>query len=502
MHRLWIALVFVVSVALPGAGAQAAEATWLDRLRTRLGLGSAPTIATLDRVAKHVTSLPADRAAYVLAAETGADGHVRLVNRAGETFSAATADELTRGLANLLPATPAGPAGANTPPLTIHLTEASVFQHPQALSQLPAATRLRVMIGAEDWMVRRSGRGPTQRLYAEVAPRVLLALTSRADFDEIMAQLQVRVRSRTVRILALEPGAKTALASRAPATKLDAGPPVEPVDPDYLRHAFGALRGQLAVITGRVDGERLVYQGSSGPERNMLLRDLAAGARDNDADLLLLASGWARQPGTRNWLWVKSDIAGLEAGLKSGTFADLLGLLAGDGNRMLVGITRDGADRVRLDVRAIPAQGASPLADVLSDLVTGMTGTATPTAIEGHFKSEARRRELSLRIASRIPAVVQLGYLGLILLGLPGLAVARRWWSSIWPQESRSDYGSVSGWFAARATRGLAFGLLFLPLAGLPATLAQIVQLATSGKLASSGKVAPQPDPDIGKAAP
>jgi hypothetical protein len=46
----------------------------------------------------------------------------------------------------------------------------------------------------------------------------------------------------------------------------------------------------------------------------------------------------------------------------------------------------------------------------------------------------------------------------------------------VWPPEDRAEYRTASGYRAAQAVRLLAYLLVFLPLAGVPALIASFVQ--------------------------
>ncbi len=116
--------------------------------------------------------------------------------------------------------------------------------------------------------------------------------------------------------------------------------------------------------------------------------------------------------------------------------------------------------------------------DVLTDLVSGVTGSAQVTSLEAHLTSTARRQELAARLVPGIPAMAQVLYLAGLILALPGLGILRQWWTGVWPPEARGDYGGGFGWMAARAVRGLAFVAVFMPLLGLSATLWQLATLA------------------------
>jgi hypothetical protein len=86
--------------------------------------------------------------------------------------------------------------------------------------------------------------------------------------------------------------------------------------------------------------------------------------------------------------------------------------------------------------------------------------------------SAARQDELDWRFIPLLPSALQLGYLVSFVLGLFGLPFLRVWWRKVWPPEMASEYASRVGLFLARVVRGLVFLIVFLPLAGIPAAIA------------------------------
>src|SRR5262245_29970148 len=91
----WLGLAVAVLLPLP-----VAEANWLSKVvgaaehagtrAAKLGTGA------LDQAAAHVKALPPKGESVVLAAQATQEGHWRFVNRAGETLTAGTPDEMKR----------------------------------------------------------------------------------------------------------------------------------------------------------------------------------------------------------------------------------------------------------------------------------------------------------------------------------------------------------------------------------------------------------------------
>jgi hypothetical protein len=451
-----------VLLAVP-AGAQA---SWLSKVvgaaehvapRTaRLGTGA------IDNVATYVRSLPARAdGSAALAAQATQEGHWRFVNKAGETFTAGTPEEMKRVAGVLLPEAKADVR------LTLYLTDDTVFLHRDALKDLPKGTALNLVIGRESYRLLRRGEGGAERLFAEVRPSLVVELTDARRFAEAIWQLARPLNKSSVRILALEPGGPPRLASAPRLDPTTRRPLVDAIEPASLPAALGAVRGQTVLVTGRVDGRLLYVQPAGGAERSILLPDLFKAAEDADVNLIVLrAATTPRQPGGRNWLWQKVEVKGLDQAMQHASFADFLNALAAPGNRLLVSATPSGR-RTSLEIRSVAdlAQAPQrPVGDVFSGVVSDLTGRVVTIGLDGSLRSAERQQELDWRLIPGIPSDFQAGYLVLVLLGLIGLPIARAWWQRLWPPETAEEYAGRTGYWAARIVRGAVFVLLFLPL--------------------------------------
>ncbi len=487
-------LLLILGLLLPLPVASAAASGWLDAVRQRLAGEHPSRRITLDEVAARIRTLP-DANELVLAGEAGPEGHWRLVNRAGETFSAATPDELTRAFATLLPSVPQARAGR----MILYVTDESAFRHPAALAQIPTGTWLMLSTANGDFRIITNAHGPARWMVAELRPSsaqppgggLFVEFSDRDSFDAARRHLARPLAHRGVRVLALEPGAKVPATAPKGAPKTTAPQPIviDTVDPDAVRHGFWAYKGQTVVMVGRLDGDRLRYQPSSGPERNVLVGDFTAAAAAYDVDLLILHSATARQPGTRNWLWLKTGVQGLERSLQAATFGEALAALIGDSAGVQVALKRaDGKQDHLIAIAAYSgrARPSTSIIDAVTELVGSVTGTAQVARIEGYLLSASRRNELAARLIPGIPAIPQLGFLAALLAGLPGFAQLRRWWALVWPPEARTEYGAAAGYMAAKAVRETLFAVLFMPLLGIWATLWQLARLGRPGWAAGS----------------
>jgi hypothetical protein len=449
------------------------EADWLGTLvgTASKWVASAPQSAgsglratrALDAAAAHIKRLPAKPEATVLAAESTQEGHWRFVNRAGETITAGTPEEMKR-VASLL--VPDAKAEAR---LTLYLTEDSVFTRRATLKNLPRGSELVLCAGDESYRLVRRSEASSERLFAEIRSNLVVELTDAKDFAEAAWQLARPLDKASIRVLALEAGSATRLASSPRIDPVSKKALIDSIDPPSLAAALGAVRGQTVLVAGRVEAELLYFKGASGPERSLLVRDLFSAAEQADVNLIMLhASSTPRQPGGRNWLWQKVEVKGLEEALQRARVADFYNALATPTSRYLVTAKPLSAQRTLLQVSPIadlPRVVASrPLSDILGDAAASLTGRVIMTGVEANIRSAQQQRDVDWRLIPGVPATLQLGYLALMLLGLLGAPLARAWWEEVWPREDPAEYAGRSGYWAARLVRDSLFVLLFLPL--------------------------------------
>lgn len=473
--RRYVAVASVLSVLLPAAPA---DANWLSKIigaadnagsrAVRHGTGS------LDNVAAHIKALPHKPDSHALAVSATPEGHWRFTNRAGETITAASPEELRRALGIVAPEA----AGAEAK-LGLYLAEDTVFRHRALLKDLPKDATLHVLVDRRAYRLVRQAAGSSERLFAEVRPNVLAELTVPKAFAETMFQLTRPLDRARMRAIALEPGNPASI-SRHPNVDAATGrAPADIVDPGNLLRSMPALRGQTAVVTGRLDGDLLHFKSASGGERSLVVRDLVAAAEAADVNLVILRSQSARQPVGRNWLWQRHEVRGLDAALGRTDVSDFLDAL---GDRIAVSATPIDANRTRLvatrmaDLSSGPVP--TPITDAVADVVSDLAGRILTTGIDANVRSQERQRELDDRILPGVPSQIQFGYLAAFVFGLFGLPVARQWWQRVWPAEERTEYASALGYRAAWVVRGAFLLTLFAPLVAIASVPVQAVRSA------------------------
>jgi hypothetical protein len=444
-----------------------AAADWLGLLvgTARRVVAAAPSASTraLDRVAAHIKTLPLRTDATVLAAEATPEGHWRFVNKAGETITAGTPEEMRR-VASLL--VPDAKAEAR---LHLYLTEDTIFARRAALKDLPRGSELHLFVAEESYRILRRAEGPNERLFAEIRSNLVVELSDAKDFAEAAWQLRRPLNKADIRVLALDAGSATRLASSPRLDPVSKKALIDSIDPASLVAALGAVRGQTVLVTGRIDGDLLHFKGASGPERSLIVKDLFQAAEGADVNLIVLhAASTPRQPGGRNWLWQKVEVKGLEDALQRARVADFYNALAPPNGRF--GVTAKAAGKLRTHVHVAPiadlpkVPAARPLSDIFADAASSLTGRVITAGIDANLSSAAHQRDLDWRLFSVLPANVQIGYFALLLIGFLGVPLARVWWAHLWPPENPAEYAGRTGYWAARLVRDSLFVAVFLPL--------------------------------------
>lgn len=463
----------------------AADGIWTS-LRQVVGVESkaqAPALTTLDAFIRSRSELP--KGQVEVAAHAGAEGHWTFLNRRGDTFTVGTPEEMKRVVAALAP--DADPKAV----LTIHLSAETVFERAAILKELPSGSRLTLVSGRESFPLMRSRESGSEKLIAAVRSRLQIEIgRERGLFEEALRQLARPLEPRLVRVVSLEPKGPETLPRWPTIDPASGRPPLDAIDPYKLPAALSSLRGQTAVISGRIAGQYLTFRPPSGSEVTILAADVVQAAARSNVDLVLVQSATPHQPGGRNWLWQRFAIDGLDKALGHATVADFLETLAGGRGAVMIKASAPGSERIALDIAVPESALGSGIGGVLQEVTAGITGSIAPTTILAHMTTTAHRRELSLRVVPMVPSSWQAIYGAALLLGLLGLPAARRWWSRLWPAESRAEYGGAGGYWAARVLRLAAFALVFLPVTGPAAVVASAVG-ALKGL---AGRSAPPPD--------
>lgn len=460
----------VVSLVPDGACA-----SWLSRLAREAGEigGSARRAAGgLDDAGRYVAKLPKVNGLSTLAVRRETSGHWTFTNAGGETFTAASKAELKRVARVLAPEVAAGEAR-----LTLLMPADTAFAAGKALRELPDA-RLRVLVGKKSYPLQLASSAAGGVAFARVRPKVRVPLNDQKRFAEAVFQIERTFTPSRVRVLSLaEDGGRT-IPSRPLRDKATGRLQPDRLAPSALANAFAKIKGQTVVLTGRIEGGKLIWRTAAGAERSLELVALKQLAAELDIDLLVLTSRTPRQPGARNWLWQRAEVGGLHNALKRNRVADFLNTLADGQGELVVTAARSGQGRTALQI--VPVGGAKTggvtgtLETIVAEVASEAAGRVLTSGLEADVKDRERVRELDRRIIPGVPSLLQFAYLGALVFGIFGLGFARNWWFRIWPPEERSEYPNPLGYNLARFARVLVFAVLFLPVVGLPAGVVQI----------------------------
>jgi hypothetical protein len=470
-------LCMLVTIAAP------ADSSWLGRIgreASEAGGGIAGRAARgaaghIDHGIAHIRRLPESARGEALAAHTTPDGNWQLANAKGEVFTAATAEEMKRGLATLLPDAAARPDRR----LAIYLSDEAAARGPAGLKDLPGGASLSVVVGGEAYKLVRRTSGGNVRLLLEARPHITIEIGEVAALRETVAMLGRRIDPDAIRVLSLDPGGPRALPSRPKRDSASQAALPDSVDAFGVAKALPSLRGQTVVVNGRLDGELLWFRPKSGPEQSILVRDLKAAAAEHDISLVLIDTRPARQPGDRTWAWQRVTVSGLDKGAKGTNVGDLMNAVAAPQGGLVLRAGETAKGRLVIEARPPGAPAAKTsegrgVGAVLQEVVSEATGNLVINLVQLDLPDRERREELDRRLVAGIPSAVQITYLALLIAGIIGLPLAARWWRRVWPLEERSEYGAAAGYWAARGTRGLVLVLLFMPLVAIVTMPAQI----------------------------
>lgn len=471
MHRIVVAFAaMLLAVAAPPR----ANANWLTKIAREAGEAGTKVgklgLGAVDNAASHIKTLPHVEKGAALAAHATPEGHWQFVNRSGEVYTAGTPAEMGRFVSTLAPELAKSGEGR----LALYLSEDTVFAQRALLKDLPKDAELHLVFGKDAFPLLRRG---DDKLFAEIKPNVIAELSDHKLFAEAAFQLARPLNKANIRVLSLEPGGPERISSAPridPATK---SADIDRIDPAKLANGLTSIRGQTAVVSGRIDGTYLHFNPSSGGEQTIALKELASAAEAADVNLVILQSNAPRQPGGRNWLWQRVEVAGLDDALKRATFADFLDALGANLGELSVTASPQGAGRIVL--RATPTgSSATPVSTTignwLSEITSNITGQVVTSAVEVYANDKDRQSELDLRLIPFLPSHVQVFYIMGLVFAVLGLGVTRDWWARIWPPEQRADYGNAIGYYAAKIVRLLAFLLVFMPFVGVPAFVVSI----------------------------
>lgn len=421
------------------------------------GAGRADPIADV-RLALSYEISSAKTSGAVIVVDVTEAGHWHLANRDDERFIAANGVELRRGLTSL------GRAAASDGTVGhVYVTPRAAFRHWKALREVRAASL--------DLVDR--GRFPLN--LRPDAPPLVRSAVGPADIRDVAALHALNWHLGrplgTVRILALEAGGPNMLTRRINREPESGDSLIDAVDPSALVDALPALWGQVAVVTGRVDGNMLRVRGSRGGEQTVDLIALRRAAETSGVSIVLRHGASPAQPYTPRFRLLRRDPSGPPQTLADFVRANVPAAVAEVRTR-----DNDWID-VLIEPETTGVLDPARWTRAVTDLVKPIFGETPTERLSLWLPPPKRQQELGWRVFGWLPSWAMLGYSVLLALGLVGLPTARRWFARIWPPEPLTEYGNRWGWHAARAVRSAIFTVVFVPLAAIVTAPAQLVRL-------------------------
>lgn len=470
-----IALSLIICAIALGAASQPAAANWLTKLAREAGEGGAdaahlPSAIKLSPIGKAASHLATSKSSppAALAAHATPAGHWQFANREGQLFTAATPDEMQRVVPSLLPDV----AESGRARLSLYVSQDSFFGNRQSLSDLSKNADLHIVTDEGVFPIVRNAHADAPAM-AKMRPNLSMALTDAKLLEEAASFLSRPLKRAGVRPLSVTASGPKSLPS---APRIDVStnlPDVDFLGVQNLTSGFQSLRGQTAILTGRLENDVIAFSGAG--ERR--LEELAAAAKENDVSLIVLHAPSGGQPGTRNWLWQTTSIDGLAEAAAKTSMGDFLDTLAASQNGMTLTAARDGIGRIRITVRPDPDVSAIAGAKgALGGAVEQVTGKIVQAGAEIYTRDRANEEERALRLIPFLPSTPQILYLMAMVAGVLSFSTARSWWRGLKPAEPAREGVGVARRFVRALPYEMAFLLIFLPLLGPFALVFQTVR--------------------------
>jgi len=351
--------------------------------------------------------------------------------------------------------------------IELYVRDDQLFSHQTRLAALPENLDLHIVHRRKDvYPVRRGSEG--DGLQVEARPDVLVDAANLRDLDQILFRLERVLNRAALRLLKVVPDSAQKLPS-LPDRVVARAPEPQAIDPSNIAQSLRALRGQTAVLTGRIENSVLLTQTRRGGKITRLpIAEIRAAARDADINLIILDTNVPLQPGVGGLLGKRRSKT-LDAAFQANTHGEFLAALARHDAPINLRVESNGSRHVaissvdrRPDVEMNPGESAH-----IEHVVHGI-----------HLLSRTREfeEEHDLRLVWWLPSYVVVGLIVNFVAGVLAWGIAYgEWWARIWPPPAAHQ------WFrrkVAGAARSFVFFGLFLPLFGGMALVWMVLRVA------------------------
>ncbi len=419
-----------------------------------------------------IKRLPPDGTIRRIAAGTDESGHLRIATANGGEWTVATPGELTAALRKAGDKADGLRTGGSARTTAIFVPDTDLYRHRHLFANLPAEIDLRLIHrDKRHYRVTSTAEAGRVRWRVQVHKNVQLTFPQPEILDEMLFRLERTINRSSIRLLRLEPGHRAQVPS-VPRTFGQGLPDADAVDPGRLTTQLHSIRGQTAIITGRIEGGVLVADaGKAGVSRTPIavLRKAAANA---DVNLIVLDTQSPVQAGVRGLFGSRARFPALAEAFQRGTFGDFLDALTTPDAPLLLTAQREGERHIAIS--SVRRNVAPPAETSLAPEVARMV--VHGAHITARDREEAEEHDM--RIMVWLPSWIGFALLGNAVLGIMAWGTAwSLWWSKIWKQRSRDRHRNALTWLGERITRIVVFFVLFLPIAGGPALLYDFIMI-------------------------
>lgn len=283
--------------------------------------------------------------------------------------------------------------------------------------------------------------GRDNKLAVEFAPnvkvRVAVASGDTKLFQEASVHLNRAPNLANIRQIALSNDAKLTDLPQV-AFRQDGLPVVGGISPDGIETAFSIIKGQSALLSGKIEDGFLLYKTGLTTTGRVSLDRLKKAASDANVDLTIIDIGSTRQAKIGSASKMSAKLA------QARTNADVYSTLTPKGQELLIDASQDIRGRVQITAIATKPNKAdgltskaaidtTSLAADVADYALMRAAVYGARAIHVYTNDEDRARELANRFIPGIPSWIQ--YLAIVnlALGLFSSISGWRFWRRVWP---------------------------------------------------------------------
>lgn len=416
-----------------------------------------------------IKRLQTDGSIRRLAVGTDDSGHLRIAAANGDEWVITTPDELAMAIRQSDRTAMGSLTARSNKPTQIFVPDTELYRHSKLFAWLPSHVELRLIHrNKQHYRVTNSNDTGAAQWNIQVREHVQINLPSPEMLDEMLFRLERTINNNAIRLLRLQPEHEESLPTLARSSGYKM-PAVDAINPAQLNQQLRSIRGQTAIISGRIESGVLIADAGKAGISHTPLKKLREAATRAGVNLIIMDTTSPVQAGTKGLFGKQAHFPDLQQALQRNTYADFLDALAPAQSPIILTAQREGTRYIALSSspRKTPQQSDALLLTEVPSLVLH--------AIHIVARDQAETEEHDRRIVSWIPSWVLITLLGNAVLGIMSWSTAwSHWWRKIWKPALRETHSNALTWYLMRSIRILVFFVLFLPVVGGPAFLYDI----------------------------